>query len=73
MSRAPNDQEDRLLRAMRQADVISADQYRTVLTLLEATELCPRCGGDGQLEETHPDLSQRCPRCNGTGEEYILR
>jgi hypothetical protein len=59
--------EDRLLRALRQAGVINAEQARDVRDLLEASEECSRCVAvSGVVEPT-------CPRCQGTGEQLVIR
>lgn len=69
--------EDRVVRALRQAGVITANQSRATLDILEATETCDRCGGDG----IDPDSEQlvasgvagTCVKCEGSGQMRTLR
>ena len=62
--------EERVLRSLRQGNVITADQFRTCLDLLEATQPCDRCGESGR-EPSDPNLP--CAKCTGTGQMYVLR
>lgn len=65
--RTANPPEDRILRAFRQANIITADQQRAARDLLEATEPCGVCiGAIGVIVPT-------CPRCDGTGEQRVIR
>ena len=70
--RPPNPAEERVLRAQRQANVITADQFRTCMDLLEATETCDRCGGDGNEYADDTDAPW-CEKCDGTGQMRVIR
>lgn len=64
--RAAQSAEDRILRAFRQAGIITAAQQQTARDLLEATEPCARCALMEHVQMT-------CPRCDGTGEQLVIR
>jgi DnaJ-class molecular chaperone len=62
------------MRAQRQAGIITAEQFRAAMELLEATETCDKCGGKGDLSPVpEPDPSLPCPKCDGTGQMRTLR
>ena len=69
--RPANSAEERVLRAQRQAGVINADQFRTCMDLLEATETCDRCGGTG--DDGTSGLIPYCPKCESTGQMREIR
>jgi DnaJ-class molecular chaperone len=69
-----------VLQALRQTNIITKAQMDQAVTLLEATELCTRCGGskhepnDPQMPEGLPaDTYVPCNRCEGTGEQRVIR
>lgn len=59
------------MRAQRQADIITADQFRAAMDILEATETCDRCGGTGVYPP--PDEPLFCAKCEGSGQMRVLR
>lgn len=67
--------EERVVRALRQANAITADQSRATLDILEATEPCDHCNATGidpiTAWETAPEPV--CPKCEGTGQMRTLR
>ena len=69
--RPANPPEERVLRAQRQAGIISADQFRTAMDLLEATETCDKCQGSGN--SYGPDVAPGCEKCDSTGQMRVLR
>lgn len=80
MPRKANPPEERVLRALRQANVITGPQFDDALARLEATEACDKCGGTGRQPEwpggggvgvggeTFP-----CTKCDGTGQMRAIR
>jgi hypothetical protein len=71
MARLPNPAEERVCRAFRQANIITADQFRDAMELLTATEPCDKCAGTGNSEpEGQPPM---CTKCDGTGEMRSIR
>lgn len=80
MPRDAQPEEVRVLRALRQINVITGTQFDQARTLLEATEACQRCGGvgwlgvDGNPASPEQDPTARpCPRCDATGEQRVIR
>jgi hypothetical protein len=70
--RQANPAEERVCRALRQADVITADQFRDAMDVLEATETCDRCQGTG-IEPDTEETPLSCQKCEGTGQMRVLR
>lgn len=71
--RDPQPEEIRVLRALRQINILSGTQFDEARALLEATQTCTRCNGLGytQVPETEP--FEFCRRCDGTGQERVIR
>jgi DnaJ-class molecular chaperone len=70
VARTANAPEVRVLQALRQTNIISAQQMRDAITLLEATEACDRCDGTGVLPQP---AGAQCPKCEGTGQMRTIR
>lgn len=71
MTRKANPAEERICRAFRQANIITADEFRAASDLLVATEACDRCGGTGRFEGDA--VPPGCNKCDGTGEMRVIR
>lgn len=71
MARASNPAEIRVLKALRQSGAITGVQLDEAQVLLEATVICPRCGGTGNEAQLPSYIS--CTRCEGTGQERVIR
>lgn len=65
--------EERICRALRQADAITADEFRAAMNTLEATEPCDRCDGTGAELTTEYSWPVGCSKCEGTGQMRVLR
>lgn len=72
MARTANPPEVRVLQALRQTNIISAQQMRDAITLLESTETCDRCGGTGR-SAGFDGVTTACPKCDGTGQMRSIR
>jgi ribosomal protein L40E len=69
--RSANAAEERICRAFRQADIITADQFRVAMDLLTATEDCDRCGATGD-DGSSPNIPT-CQKCDSTGQMRVIR
>ena len=66
--------EERVCRALRQANAITAAEFRAAMDALEATENCDRCdasGVDPSAPPGGPPLA--CAKCDGSGQMRTLR
>lgn len=72
MSRKANLPEERVIRALRQAGVITTQQGQDALTALEATELCNKCNGTGRIGPIYQPQFP-CDRCDATGQMRVIR
>ena len=70
--RPASPEEERVMRAQRQADIITADQFRAAMDILEATEPCDRCEETGVYPVGDPHEAP-CEKCEGSGQMYTLR
>jgi DnaJ-class molecular chaperone len=71
MARPPASTEERTIRALREAGAITGPERDAAIAALTATEVCSKCGGDGNaMPEGMPPM---CDRCDGTGEQYVIR
>lgn len=76
MARTANPPEVRVLQALRQTNIISAQQMRDAIALLEATETCDRCAGTGVADDVNTagiPVRIPCPKCDGTGQMRVIR
>jgi DnaJ-class molecular chaperone len=70
--RPPNPAETRVLQSLRQTNVISKAEMDQCIALLEATETCDRCDGDGN-EYADDVEAPWCQKCDGTGQMRVIR
>ena len=71
MARAPASTEERTIRALREAGVITGPQRDAAIAALSATETCTKCNGTGN---SRPDGEPPgCERCQQTGQQFVIR
>ena len=68
MARKANPAEERVLQSLRQTNVITKAKMDECIALLEATEACDKCGGDGRTLALLGPWPQSTGKRGGTGK-----